>query len=209
MTPDRRPLPPDRPADRLDMDTVFALLDANPWLWPAFILSARIGDVSIGTMRTILVVRGWVRWAAVLGFFEVLLWASASAGVLTDISLLKVTSYALGFALGNATGIMIERRIGLGKQLVMLVSSKRSSSVAFALRLAGFGVTQVPAKGMAGKVAMCITVVPRRRTAEVLRIARAVDEGVHATTQDVQETSLAIPAAPTMLTGWRAVIKRK
>lgn len=191
------------------MNTVFAFLNENPWFWPAFIITARIGDVSIGTMRTILVVRGWTTWAAVLGFFEVLLWASASAGVLTDITLLKVASYALGFALGNATGILIERRIGLGKQMVMLVSGKRSSSVAFALRLAGFGVTQVPAKGMAGKVAMCLTVVPRRRTAEVLRIARAVDDAIHATIQDVQDTSLSIPATPTMLTGWRAVLKRK
>ncbi|MFW5682740.1 MAG: DUF2179 domain-containing protein [Phycisphaeraceae bacterium] len=188
---------------------VFSFLDAHVWLWPAFIIVARVCDVSIGTVRTILVVRGWVKWAALLGFFEVLIWAAASAGVLVDISLLKVTSYAAGFALGNATGILIEKRIGLGKQMIMLVSASRSPSVAFALRLAGFGVTQVPARGMSGKVAMCLTVVPRRKTEEVLRIARHVDEAIHATIQDVQETSLSIPTTPTMLTGWRAIGKRK
>ena len=191
------------------MTEVFAFLDAYPWFWPFFIIAARVADVSIGTVRTILVVRGWVKWAAVLGFFEVLLWASASAAVLTDISLLKVTSYAVGFAAGNATGIMIERRIGLGQQLVMLVSAKRTSSVAFALRLAGFGVTEIPAKGMGGMVAMCFAVVPRRKTPEVLRVARSVDEAVHAITQDVQQTSLAVPVTPTMPTGWRAILKRK
>jgi uncharacterized protein YebE (UPF0316 family) len=193
----------------LAVSDVFTFLDAHVWLWPVFIIVARVCDVSIGTVRTILVVRGWVKAAALLGFFEVLIWAAASAGVLVDISLLKVTSYAAGFALGNATGILIEKRIGLGKQMIMLVSSGRSASVAFALRLAGFGVTQVPAKGMTGKVAMCLTVVPRRKTAEVLRIASHVDEAIHATVQDVQDTSLAIPTTPTMLTGWRAIGKRK
>lgn len=191
------------------MSQVFSYLDAHVWLWPAFIIVARICDVSIGTVRTILVVRGWVKWAAVLGFFEVLIWALASAGVLVDISLLKVVSYAAGFAMGNAAGILIERRIALGKQMIMLVSSGRSASVAFALRLAGFGVTQVPAKGMSGKVAMCLVVVPRRKTEEVLRIARHVDEAIHATVQDVQDTSLTIPTTPTMLTGWRSIGKRK
>ena len=191
------------------MTELYSYLDTHVWLWPLFIVLARVCDVSIGTVRTILVVRGWVKWAAVLGFVEVLLWAAASAGVLVDINLLKITSYALGFALGNATGILIERRIGLGKQMIMLVSGSRSSSVAFALRLAGFGVTQIPAKGMTGKVAMCLCVVPRRKTEEVLRIARHVDEAIHATVQDVQETSLAIPVAPAVLTGWRSIGKRK
>ena len=38
------------------------------------IIVARIGDVSLGTMRTILVVQGrrWISWG--LGFFEVLIW---------------------------------------------------------------------------------------------------------------------------------------
>lgn len=184
-------------------------LDAHPYLWPAFIIPARILDQSLGTVRTIAVVRGNKVLATVLGFAEVLVWVLAVSGVLQEITVLKVVSYAAGFALGNLVGIHLESWLAMGQQIVTMVSSHRTQSVAFALRLANLVVTEVPAKGSSGEVAMCFVVVPRRRTGEVLRIARGVDDQVRAVVEDVRSTDLTLPRMAVAPTGWRGVFKRK
>jgi len=43
--------------------------------------------------------------------------------------------------------------------------------------------------GRDGPVAVCMAVVPRRRTQEVITVARSVDPDVVATVQDVRETT--------------------
>ncbi len=191
------------------MGDLFTWLNANPWFWPLFIVPARVLDVSIGTMRTIAVVRGNRVLATVLGFFEVLIWVTAVSGVLVDVTPIKLLSYAAGFALGNLTGILIENRIALGSQMVMLVSTQRTQSVAFALRMGNFMVTEVPGKGARGDVALCFCVVPRRQVPRVLGIARGVDPGVHAVLEDVRFTELMQPQSAGAFTGWRSVLKRK
>ncbi len=184
-------------------------LDAHPYLWPAFIVPARILDVSMGTVRTIAIVRGRSVMATVLGFVEVLIWVTIVSGVLADVTALKLVSYAAGFALGNMAGIAIEQRMAMGHQLITIIADHRQRSVAFALRLADFTVTEIPAKGRDGEVAMCFTVVPRRRTAEVIAKAKAVDQQAHVVVEDLRSTDLGHTPAHTRPTGWRAVLKRK
>lgn len=191
------------------MDAIVQFLDGHAWLWPVFIVLARIVDVSLGTVRTITVVRGHRGLAAALGFAEVLVWVIAVSGVLLEVTMVKLISYALGFAAGNVAGIFIEQKIGLGQQMVMLVSRRQPHSVAFALRMAGFRVTEVAAHGEIDDVALCFTVTARRRVDQVLAIARGADEDVDATIQDVRETSLAYAPAGVPVTGWRAVLKKK
>jgi len=81
-----------------------------PAVLPFMICGARILDVSLGTLRTVSVVRGRVVLAAVLGFFEVTIWVVAVSKVITSFdNPFNVLGYATGFALGNAVGILIER----------------------------------------------------------------------------------------------------
>lgn len=194
------------------MQELIYWLDANPLIWPIFIILARMVDVALGTMRTIFVVRGLRGTAAALGFAEVMIWVIAVSGVLQDITLVKVLSYGVGFALGNACGIWLEQKLAVGQQIVTMISQHHINAVASALRLADYRVTEIPAKGGRGSVAMCVAIVSRRRAPEVLRIARSVDEDVLTTVEDVRETTLIrrpleTPSSP--YTGWRAVLKKK
>ncbi len=192
------------------MQALLDWLEHYPYLFAVFVIAARIVDVSIGTMRTIAVVRGY-RWLAVgLGFVEVIVWVVAVSGVLVNPTLLKVAAYAVGFATGNAVGMALENRIALGLRMVLVISDTRQQSVAFALRLAGHAVTELPAKGAMGDVAMCFAVVPRRRIPEVERLALGVDPQAFITVQEASSNTLrkAYPATYTP-TGWRAVFKKK
>jgi uncharacterized protein YebE (UPF0316 family) len=120
-------------------------LDAHPEVWPVFIFFARIADVSIGTFRTICVVRGMRILAPVLGFFEVAIWITAVSGALRYLGdhWYNVIAYAGGFATGNAVGMWIEERLAIGMQAIRLISSTRSAAVAAGLRLAGYAVTEI------------------------------------------------------------------
>jgi len=155
------------------------------------IVLSRVADVSIGIVRTILVVRGY-RWqASALGFLEVVIWVVAVSGVLADITAPKVIAYALGFALGNYVGMIIEDRLALGTQMVTFISKNRMNSVAFSLRLNGYACTEVPAFGRDGAVAMCQVVCPRRSSPKVIRMAREVDHDIFAVINDVRGAAAA------------------
>ncbi|MFP4224466.1 MAG: DUF2179 domain-containing protein [Phycisphaeraceae bacterium] len=194
------------------MQDFFTLLDdAHPLLLPAFIVLAKTTDVALGTLRTLFVVRGHRLIAAMLGFVEVIVWVLAASGVLEELSAARVIAYGLGFAMGNAVGIWIEQKLAIGQQVVTLISRHRTKAVALALRLADYLVTELPAKGGRGDVSMCLAVVPRSQTPEVMRIARGIDESIFATIEEVR-THNALPRRPRrtlMPTGWRAVLKKK
>lgn len=76
------------------------------------IFFARILDVSLGTFRTILTVRGKTYIPTVIAFFEVIIWyyvAKEALLVKIDSYLIPI-SYALGYSAGNFIGILISKR---------------------------------------------------------------------------------------------------
>ena len=192
------------------MTELISWLNANPWWFAAFIVVARIIDVSLGTVRTICVVRGYRLIAAVLGFAEVMVWIVAVSGVLREFTLLKVLAYGVGFAAGNAVGIWMEQQVALGQQVVFVISKRFSHDIAFAMRLAGYMVTQLAAEGRDGPLTMLFIVTSRKATGSVMRIVESVDREAIAMVNDVRSTTF-LRRQVGMLppTGWRAILKKK
>ena len=54
----------------------------NYFLLPFLIFVSRIMDVSIGTVRIVMVSKGERFWAPLLGFFEVLIWLLAISRIM-------------------------------------------------------------------------------------------------------------------------------
>lgn len=77
------------------------------------IFLARILDVSIGTIRTMFIVKGNKIIASIFAFFELIIWYYAAREALnTDIdSILIPISYALGFGVGTYLGIAINNKL--------------------------------------------------------------------------------------------------
>ncbi|MBM3316827.1 MAG: hypothetical protein FJY75_03145, partial [Candidatus Eisenbacteria bacterium] len=85
---------------------------------PLAIVVARVIDVSLGTVRVILLNRGMRYLAPLLGFFEVLIWLLAIGQIMQNLSNWACyLAYATGFALGNFTGLWIEGRLAMGLAL--------------------------------------------------------------------------------------------
>lgn len=172
------------------------------------IYCARICDVSLGTIRTLMVVHGRRRLAFVLGFFEVLIWVTAAAKVLHNLDQpFFAVMYALGAASGNFVGMTIERRVALGDQIVR-VFTRQGRDVAAHLRRSGFGVFEMDGRGDLGALALLFVEVRRRNAMRAIALAREADPGCQYILDDVRLTST-VQSHLHEPTGWRAILKRK
>ena len=186
----------------------------DPWLLVVLIFLARVVDVSIGTVRTILVFRGHKLWVTVLGFLEVLIWLLAVGQVLQDLSAWYLAvAYAAGFAAGNAVGMWLEGRLAIGSQLVRIVSANPEVRLATKLRMRGHSVVEI--EGELDEdipVEILFLVEKRREFPDVLDTVLESDPQAICTTTDVRGPHLAPGPRPKvgfLPTGWRARSKRK
>jgi uncharacterized protein YebE (UPF0316 family) len=136
---------------------------------PFAIFAARIVDVAFGVMRNLYATAG-MRWqAAVAGFFEILLWVFAVAGVVSALTdPLTILAFAGGYGLGTFVGIWLEDRIALGYRVLRIMNTHDDVDLGSLLRTQGYGVTQLPGRGYGGPVEVVLAVIPRRRYQEVV-----------------------------------------
>lgn len=157
----------------------------NVYLLSLVIFGLRVVDVSLGTLRIVMLVRGR-RWVAgALGFFESLTWVSAAGLVLTNLDApIKIVAFAAGYAAGTVLGSTIEHRLALGNSLLRIVTANGSPSVAPTLRDAGYAVTEVAGQGLDGEVHIAFSVVKRREIPDALRTVHAVNANAFVTVDE-------------------------
>lgn len=150
-------------------------MDLQILLQCLLIIAARIGDVSLGTIRTVCIIKGRRNLAFFLGFAESLLWIVAIGTVASNLSnYFFAVSYAFGFALGNYVGMTIERRIGMGEQVVRIFT-RDSEKLVTQLRVRGFKVTKFSGEGQSGTVDMLLLTLLRRKTVGCLNFVTTAD----------------------------------
>lgn len=185
------------------------IIDTFPiWTLAAVIFGLRVVDVSLGTVRTLSVVQGWVPLAMALGFTEILVWVTAISHVITNISQHPYLpfAYAGGFAVGNAVGITLERRLALGNVAVRLIT-EYGEQVTKALGDLSHVVTSINGTGSHGPVQLLYITCQRRNLAKLIATARNIDTALFYVVERFAETSRLAPLPQP--TGWRAVLKKK
>ncbi len=173
------------------------------------IIVARIADVSLDTIRTIVVVQGRRGLALVLGFFELLIWVSVVSRVISQVRVQPAyaVAYALGFALGNYVGMVIEQRLALGRQVIRIMT-RLGPALTTALRDAGLRVTRFDGHGRDGPVQELFIETERKQTRKIIAQARALDPRCYYTVDDVRLASSAdLPQRKSI--GWRAILGKK
>ena len=163
------------------------LLDAQVWVGAGLIFSLRVVDMTLDTLRLLMVLRGRRFAAWFLGFFQALVFVLAISSVLQGVNNpLYLVGYAAGFASGNVVGMLIEERIALGHTHLRLISSRRGEELAERLRSEGYGVTQIAARGREGMVTVLTMDVLRKNVARVRKIVQDVDADAFVTSEDVR-----------------------
>ena len=107
------------------------------------IFFGRILDVSIGTVRTVISVKGQKFAASVLAFFEVFIWYYVARSALNTPlnSIFVPISYSLGYATGTFIGTTLSRKVIKGNTSIQVITSKASKTNLERIRTAGYGVT--------------------------------------------------------------------
>jgi uncharacterized protein YebE (UPF0316 family) len=154
-----------------------------------FIFFARIVDVSMGTLRVILLVKGQRKIAALLGFFEVMIYLIVLGKVVGNIDKpFLIIVYCLGYASGNYVGSKIEEKLSIGRLLVQIIVKEIKCGIVDALRDAGFGVTIFEGEGMDGSSYMLSVITERKKVNELKEIINKLDCGAFLTTMDVRSS---------------------
>jgi uncharacterized protein YebE (UPF0316 family) len=161
-------------------------LSAEAILWTVAIFLARLTDVSMGTMRQILIYRGRRKIASFSAFFEIMIWIIAvSRVVTTSAPFYYMIAYGLGFASGNYLGSYIEEKIALGYLFAYIVP-KRTSDLVNKLREAGFGVTVMHGSGSMGIHPVYNVLFRRKDGQRLVDIIKKYDEEAFYTLMDVR-----------------------
>ena len=184
-----------------------ALLQA---LMPLAICVARVADVSLGTMRTVAVVRGRVALASGLGFVEICIWVVAISKVMTSLdNPWNVLGYAAGFSLGNAAGIVVERKLAFGRLVVRVFSRDKGPVLANALRRVGLRVTEFDGRGRDGSVKLLYLMMERVDADAVERIVDRLDPAAFVVVEDLRSANRHLFPATVSLSRWRLALAKK
>lgn len=197
------------------MDGLLGFLHQQPALLCAAIFLARLTDVSLGTLRTLMVFRGYRALAAMVGFFEVLLWILAASQVITHLDQWYLAvAYAGGFAAGNYVGITLEAKLAMGRELLRIVTDNPDVSLGKALREAGYSVIELAARFDDEKdVEILLISESRKRMPELCALINQLDPRAFYTTSDIkkhfQAEQFLQDQKPLINSGWRVIGKRK
>ncbi len=160
------------------------------------IFALRVVDVSLGTLRIAMLVRGQRLLAGTLGFFESIIWLLAAAQVLNNLdSWIKIIGYAGGYAVGTMLGTTIEKWIAIGSILLRVIERVDDPESAEVLREAGYYATVVNATGRDGSVRILFSVIPRRRQGSVLRLIHQVNPKAYVTFEQTSRPDSTVPIA--------------
>src|SRR5690606_19379332 len=174
----------------IQRDTLYNMENFDYITWivtPLLIFLARLLDVSLATIRHILIFRGMKKVVPVFAFIEVSIWLLAIAQVMQNVSNIACfLAFAAGFSAGTYVGMVIEERLALGFQLVRVIFPGDTADLRVSLKQEGYGVTTIDARGARGAVEILLIVSARRRLFKLLDLLAKLDPKPFFTVEDVR-----------------------
>lgn len=147
----------------------------NYFLLPFLIFISRITDVTLGTVRIVMVSKGEKFWAPLLGFFEVLVWLIAISRIMANLdNWTCYFAYAAGFATGNYIGLIVEERLAMGIVKIQFIVRKNASELMESLKKAGYGIVCHDAVGGREEVHIIYSIIKRNEIEKVEDIVRTI-----------------------------------
>lgn len=141
------------------------------------IFCVRILDVSLGTIRTIITVKGKNFLASSVGFFEMLVWFVIAREALSNdaTSLWIAVAYSLGFATGTYIGGVLSERFIKGTFSVQIVTSRANDELIDKLRQNGYGVSVIDVKGKNEEKYLLFAEINKKELSNLKDIVKKID----------------------------------
>jgi len=164
---------------------------------PLLIFLARITDVTLGTVRIILMSKGNKKIIPILAFFEILIWVLAISRIFKDLTNpVCYLAYAAGFATGTYVGMLVEEKLAIGTQLVRIITQKSAGPLIQSLVDHGFGVTSVEASGTQGSVHVIYSVTERKNLPQLIALIHRFNPNAFYSVEDIRYVEKGIFPTP-------------
>ena len=170
------------------MEFIIKVLTAAPPLELFFIFISKIIEVTISTLRMILISKGYRREGTLLSFFEVMLWTFIASRVIMGMieAPIKGVVYSIGFSIGVYLGSRIENYIAMGRILIQIIASKESAAlITSRLREKGSAVTTIQAQGRDSEKEVLMVFANRKNKKEIIEQIIMIDESAMIISNDV------------------------
>lgn len=147
----------------------------------------RILDITLYTLRLMMLVRGRKLYAFFFAFFQSIVFVTVMRAVFTDLhNWTKILGYSAGFATGMIVGMVVEERLAIGYTHLRIISPHWGSALVDFLRSQGYAVTEIPAFGKDAAVSLMYCFVNRRETRHVTHLIAGVDPDAFITAEAVR-----------------------
>lgn len=142
------------------------------------IFLCKVVENALATLRLIIVANGKKWLGAILQFCIALVWVVITGVVVVNIQKdpLKIIFFALGSFVGSYVGSIIEEKIAIGNNMVLVVINRKLEElVTNAIRIENFAVTAMDGKGLNEEKSILIIMVPRKHRHHLVSIIKKVD----------------------------------
>lgn len=157
---------------------------------PVLIMMARVVDVSLDTIRVILVAKGYRNLAPFVGFFQSFIWLITITRIMANLdNWFTYLGYACGFGLGTYVGMVLEGKLALGHELVRVITKKDADDLIQRLREKGYALTTVPGMGREGEVGVLYIIIKRKVLRDVVAIIQQYNPNAFYTIEDMRFVS--------------------
>ena len=157
---------------------------------PILILLARVVDVSLDTIRVIMVAKGYRNLAPFVGFFQALIWLITITRIMANLdNWFTYLGYAAGFGLGTYVGMILESKLALGYELVRVITRVGAEDLVNGLREKGYALTSVDGMGREGQVGVLYIIIRRKALREVVEIIHRFNPHAFYTIEDMRFVS--------------------
>jgi uncharacterized protein YebE (UPF0316 family) len=187
----------------------FFIISPEIYSWvilPVLIFLARIGDVSMETIRVIYISKGIKYLAPFIAFFEIVIWLLAMEVVMSDLSnIANFLAYAFGFAMGTYIGLVIEEKLSIGMVIMRIITTAGSTdSITAFLQSENYGITCLDATGSRGDVKMIITLINRTDIPAITAHLQATNPQAFFSIEDIRYVNQGVfrPKRPNSIAGW-------
>ena len=154
------------------------LLNALPPIVMCIIVAlAKICEISVQSLKTVLMVKGQRVYASLLGFLEVLIWGLVISAVITTLGddMWLLLFYCVGYASGLYLGSLLEEKLALGTvNLQIIANPKHTEEIEQYLHERGNGYLVLNGHGAHTESNLIIIVVRRKQSKKMLREIRAL-----------------------------------
>lgn len=149
-------------------------------IWIYFIIFfGKILEVTVSTLRMVLINRGERVKGSIFAFFDILLWLIITGSVLTGYQEdpIRVVVFAFAFAVGNYLGSYFDEKLAFGLSSIEVIIDDlgKARELASRIRDEDFAVTVLSGSGRGGERGVLLLHVKRKFIKKVILIIKKIE----------------------------------